>query len=41
MNFDLLINGGGFAGVYCAKAVAKAIGHDSQRRIGLDDCKEW
>jgi NADH dehydrogenase len=35
MKFDVLITGGGFAGVYCAKAVAKAMGHDSQHRIGL------
>ena len=33
--FDVVIAGGGFAGVHCAQALAKALGRDSERRVAL------
>ena len=35
MNFDVVIAGGGFAGVNCAQALAKALGHGSEKRVAL------
>ncbi len=35
MNFDVVIAGGGFAGVNCAQALAKALGHGSKKRVAL------
>src|SRR5436190_12611163 len=33
--FDVVIAAGGFAGVNCAQALAKALGRDSERRVAL------
>src|SRR5690554_7860141 len=36
MKFDVVIAGGGFAGAYCAKALAKAMGHEEgKKRVAL------
>lgn len=35
MQYDVVIAGGGFAGAYCANALAKAFGRDSQQRVAL------
>ena len=35
MRYDVVIAGGGFAGAYCANALAKAFGDDSVQRIAL------
>ncbi len=35
MQYDVVIAGGGFAGAYCANALAKAFGKDSRERIAL------
>jgi NADH dehydrogenase len=36
LNFDVLIAGGGFAGVYCAQTLAKRLGkEESRKRIGI------
>ena len=33
LNFDVLIAGGGFAGVYCAQTLARELGHSSRERV--------
>ncbi len=35
MNFDVVIAGGGFAGVNCAQALARALGQGSEKRVAL------
>jgi len=35
LKLDVAVLGGGFAGVYCAKSLAKAMGHRSQVKVGL------
>lgn len=35
MKFDVVIAGGGFAGVNCAQALAKALGQGSEKRVAL------
>ena len=35
LQFDVVIAGGGFAGVYCAKALTKALGADCRTRVAL------
>ena len=35
LTFDVVIAGGGFAGVNCAQALAKALGRGSERRVAL------
>src|SRR5690606_12784221 len=36
MKFDIVIAGGGFAGAYCARALAKALGRtEGERRVAL------
>ena len=35
MNFDVVIAGGGFAGVNCAQALARALGPGSEKRVAL------
>ncbi len=33
--FDVVIAGGGFAGIACAQALARALGHGSERRVAM------
>lgn len=35
LKFDVVIAGGGFAGVYCARALAKEFGEDARRHVAL------
>ncbi len=35
LQFDVVIAGGGFAGVYCARALARELGEQAQRRVAL------
>jgi NADH:quinone reductase (non-electrogenic) len=35
LKFDVVIAGGGFAGVYCAKSLARALGGDCRSRVAL------
>ena len=35
LQFEVVIAGGGFAGVYCAKALASALGPDSEKRVAI------
>jgi NADH dehydrogenase len=35
MKLEIVIAGGGFAGVYCAKSLARALGKESIQRVGL------
>lgn len=35
LKFDVVIAGGGFAGVYCARALARELGEEAERRVAL------
>lgn len=35
LTFDVVILGGGFAGIYCARALAKQLGGDAKKRVAL------
>jgi NADH dehydrogenase len=35
LEFDVVIAGGGFAGVYCAKSLARELGRESAKRVAL------
>ena len=35
MKFEILVAGGGFAAVYCAKSLARALGREGVQRVGL------
>lgn len=35
MKFEVVILGGGFAGAYCARTLARELGHDAERRVAI------
>jgi NADH dehydrogenase len=35
LDFDVLIAGGGFAGVYCAQAIGRQLGHNCHQQVGI------